>query len=402
MTTDPFSPGRLGPLTLRNRFIKSATYEGMSPGGRPSPALVQFHRRLAEGGVGMTTVAYAAVHADGRTFEDQLCLSPAAVEPLCELTEAVHLAGAKASIQLSHCGFFSKLRRADGSGPRGPSLTVNKYGAASGLPVARAMSPAQIEAIPAQFAEAAARAEAAGFDAVEVHLGHGYLLSQFLSPAMNRRRDAWGGSLEGRLRLPLAVIAAVRERVGERLAVTAKLNTADGFRGGLSPSEGLEVAAAMDEAGVDGLITTGGSTTHNPLFLMRGARPLRAMVAVERNPLQRMALRVLGPAVLRTYPFEEMFFRDAGRAMLSRVECPVILLGGVVSLANVHQAMEDGFDFVQLGRALVADPDLVERFGRGEAERTRCTACNQCMAAMDDGGVRCVLDDPGGELRVRG
>jgi len=402
LSTDPFSPGRLGPLTLRNRFIKSATYEGMSPGGRPSPALVEFHRRLAQGGVAMTTVAYAAVHADGRTFEDQLCLRPATVPSLSELTEAVHQAGAMASIQLSHCGFFSKLRRADGSGPRGPSLTFNKYGAASGLPVARAMSPAQIEAIPVQFAEAAALAEAAGFDAVEVHLGHGYLLSQFLSPAMNHRRDTWGGSLQGRLRLPLAVIAAVRERVGERLAVTAKLNTADGFSGGLSESEGLEIAAAVDEAGIDGLITTGGSTTHNPLFLMRGARPLRAMVAVERNPLQRMALRVLGPAVLREYPFEEMFFRDAGRRLLSRVECPVILLGGVVSLANVHQAMADGFDFVQLGRALVADPDLVERFGRGDAERTRCTACNQCMASMDDGGVRCVLDDPGGELHVRG
>lgn len=394
MSADPFAPGRLGPLTLRNRFIKAATYEGMSPGGLPSAALVQLHRRLAEGGVAMTTVAYAAVDRDGRTFPDQLCLTEAAVEPLRALTRAVHEAGAKAAIQLGHCGGFSKLRPAEGGWPRGPSLTWNAYGAASGLPVARTMRVGEIEAIPGQFARAAALAEEAGFDAVELHLGHGYLLSQFLSPASNRRRDAWGGGLAGRMRLPLAVVAAVRERVGGRLAITAKINVEDGFGGGMPEGEVLALAEALDAAGIDGLTTSGGSVSRNPLFLLRGARPLRAMVAVEKSRLQKVALRVIGPAVLRAFPFEETFFRAAGRRVLERVRCPVILLGGVVSRSNAIAAMEDGFSFVQLGRALLADPDLVQRFERGAAERTRCTACNQCIAAMDDGGVRCVLDDP--------
>ena len=398
---DPFSPGRLGPITLRNRFIKSATYEGMSPGGVVSGALVEHHRRLAAGGVGMTTVAYAAVHPDGRTFDDQLCMVPQGKAAMRRLTDAVHEAGAAAAIQLGHCGFFSKLRPADGGVPRGPSATFNKYGAASGLPWARAMRSAEIEAIPEQFASAAALAAEAGFDAVELHLGHGYLLSQFLSPATNRRRDAWGGSRDARMRLPLEVVRAVRAAVGERLAVTAKLNVEDGFPGGATVEDACVLAERLDAEGIDGLTTSGGSTSRNPLFLMRGQRPLAAMVAVERSRLQKVALRVLGPAVLRRYPFEETFFREPGQQLLARVKCPVILLGGVVSRANVEQAMADGFSFVQMGRALLADPDLVHRFQRGQAQRTRCTACNQCIAAMDDGGVRCVLDDPGGVFQKR-
>lgn len=401
MPPDPLTPGQLGPVLLRNRFVKAATFEGMSPAGVPSPALVEHHRRLAEGGVGMTTVAYAAVHPDGRTFPDQLCLVPSAIPALRSLTHAVHEAGARVSIQLAHAGFFSKLRPADGGLPRGPSLTFNKYGAASGLPLARAMTVAEIEAIPGQFAAAAELVAEAGFDAVELHLGHGYLLSQFLSPATNRRRDRYGGSPDGRMRLPLAVARAVREAVGGRLAVTAKLNVLDGFSGGAGVAEAVALAGRLDAAGIDGLTTSGGSTSRNPLFLLRGERPLAAMIAVERSALQRVALRVLGPAVLRTYPFEETFFREPGRELLAHVGCSVILLGGVVSWANAVQAMADGFAFVQMGRALLADPDLVRRFEQGEAQRTRCTACNQCIAAMDDGGVRCVLDDPGGRFVLR-
>ena len=228
--SDPFEPGRLGPLELRNRFIKAATYEGMSPGGLPSAALVELHRRVAAGGVAMTTVAYAAVDRDGRTFPDQLWLREEALDGLRALTRAVHEAGAKAAIQLAHCGGFSKLRPSGGGWPRGASMGWNAYGAASGLPLARAMRVDEIEALPEQFARAAGLAEEAGFDAVELHLGHGYLLSQFLSPGSNRRRDAWGGDLPGRMRLPLAVVAAVRERVGGRLAVTAKINVGAAVR----------------------------------------------------------------------------------------------------------------------------------------------------------------------------
>lgn len=396
--SEALAPGALGPIQLRNRIIKAATFEGMTPGGRPSEALERHHVELARGGVGMTTIAYGAVSSDARTFPDQLCLDDETTPSLRRISDAVHAEGAALSIQLAHAGFFSKLRPSAGDVPRGPSRALNKYGVASGLPIARAMTVEEIQEVPERFARAAARARDAGLDAVEVHLGHGYLLSQFLSPATNRRRDEWGGSLENRMRLPLAVVQRVLEQVGGDMAVTAKLNTEDGFRGGLSVDESLEIATALDRVGVHGIITTGGSTSRNPLFLLRGDRPLEQMVAVERNGLQRMALRVLGPAVLQAYPFEETFFRRAGLRMLERVKAPVILLGGVVSRENIDSAIADGFAFVQMGRALLADPDLVNRMGTGKFVRTRCTACNQCIAAMDAGGVRCVLDDPGGVL----
>ncbi len=391
LSRDPFEDATLGPITLRNRVIKAATYEGMTPGGNPSEALSEHHGNLSRGGVGMTTVAYGAVHADARTFPDQLCVDDERVPGLSALVDRIHAGGARAALQLAHCGFFTKLRPAGGGLPRGPSFTVNKYGVASGLPVARAMTSTEIEAVPAAFADAAERARKAGFDAVELHLGHGYLLSQFLSPASNRRTDAWGGSRDNRMRLPLAVVDEVLDRVGERMAVTAKINVEDGFRGGASVDDAIALARRLDRAGVHGVTTSGGFTSRNPLFLLRGGRPLPQMVAVERNPLQRVALRVLGPAVVRAYPFEETFFRTAGRRILDAVSCPVTLLGGVVSRDNVDQALRDGFAFVQLGRALIADPDLVARWERGGRDRTRCDACNECIATMDDGGVRCVL-----------
>ena len=190
------TPTRLAGLRLRNRVIKTATFEGMSPGGIPTPALIEHHAQIARGGVAMTTLAYCAVSEHGRTFADQLVMTDALAAALRPLTDAVHEAGAAASIQLAHCGGFSKdlrQRALTPRGPLGPSRAINLYGVMQGLIWTKAMDAATIEAVPAQFAAAAVRARDAGFDAVELHLGHGYLLSQFLSPAVNRRRDRWGG-----------------------------------------------------------------------------------------------------------------------------------------------------------------------------------------------------------------
>src|SRR5262249_51554535 len=222
-----FTRGRLGPLTLRNRVIKTATYEGMCPGGVPSDALVRHHRELAAGGVGMTTVAYCAVSAAGRTFDEQMYMRPEVITPLRRVTDAVHAEGAAVSLQLGHCGAFSKSTALRPWGPLGPSFGVNAYGLTAGVPFARAMRRGDLTTVVDDFGRAAALALEAGFAALEIHLGHGYLLSQFLSPATNRRRDAWGGSLENRARLPLAVVARVREAVGGRAAVLAKINLRD-------------------------------------------------------------------------------------------------------------------------------------------------------------------------------
>ncbi len=387
------TPIRLRGLELRNRVIKSATFEGMTPEGVPTPALIEHHRQLAAGGVGLTTVAYGAVEPDGRSYAPQLVLSDAARGGLRELTAAVHAEGGAASIQLTHCGFFTKLGRVDGGRPRSASRVFNAYGALAGIPFSQAMSEAEILETVEAFARAAELAVGAGFDAVELHMGHGYLLSQYLSPATNRRRDRWGGGLEGRLRVPLAVVAAVRRAVGDRVPIIAKINLCDGFRGGLEIDEATLIAAALEGAGVDMLVLSGGFTSKSPFFLLRGGRPVRDMIEVEESRAQRLALRLFGPLVLKRYPFKELFLRDLALAVRAAVSMPLALLGGVVSRENFATAAADGFECVALARALIADPDLVVRMGRGELERTRCDACNRCVALMDAGGVRCVLDE---------
>jgi 2,4-dienoyl-CoA reductase-like NADH-dependent reductase (Old Yellow Enzyme family) len=391
-STSIFEPATLGPIRIANRVIKTATYEGMCPDGVPSTALVEHHRQLAAGGVGMTTVAYCAVSSEGRTFGEQMYMRDGIVPALRRVVDAVHAEGARVSIQLGHCGAFSRHRGPGSRAPLGPSTALNSYGLMAGIPLARRMDEADIARTARDFGNAAALAAEAGFDAVELHLGHGYLLSQFLSPATNRRNDRFGGSLENRLRFPLAVVERVSERVGGRLAVLAKTNLRDGFRGGLEIDDAVDVARALEAAGVDALVLSGGFTSRTPFFLFRGRRPLAEMIEVEKSRLQRIALRLVGARVIREYPFEELFFLPLARRVRAAVRMPLVLLGGALSLANLETAMREGFDFVAMGRALLADPDLIARFRRGEATRSRCISCNKCVAEMDrPGGVRCVL-----------
>jgi 2,4-dienoyl-CoA reductase-like NADH-dependent reductase (Old Yellow Enzyme family) len=391
---DAFAPARLGALALRNRVIKTATYEGMCPGGVPSDALVEHHRRLAAGGVALTTVAYCAVAPDGRTFAEQLVMRPATVAPLRRVTDAVHAAGGAASLQLGHCGWFTKNKELSTWLPRGPSLVVNQYGISAGKPFGLAMGERELAQVPVEFARAAVLAREAGFDAVELHLGHGYLLSQFLSPATNRRTDRWGGSLANRARLSLEALRCVREALGSGTPILCKVNLRDGFRGGLELDDCVALARLLEADGADALVLSGGFTSRSPFYLFRGRRPLAEMIAAEPSRLQKLALRWFGARVIREYPFEEMFFLEQARAVRAAVRMPLVLLGGIVSRANVDRAMAEGFDFVALGRALIADPDLVERMRVDASARSRCTHCNACVAEMDTGGVRCVLDGP--------
>lgn len=386
-----FTPLRLGQLTLRNRIIKSATFEGMSPGGRASPALTEHHVALARGGVGMTTVAYAAVSPGGQTFGEQLLMDQAQVPALRQLTKAVHQQGAAVSLQLAHCGGFTKYRAPGAPGPLGPSAAFNAYGCLSGLPWIRAMDESHLREVTEDFARAAVRAREAGFDAVELHLGHGYLLSQFLSPATNRRRDKWGGSVANRLRFPLAVVRAVREALGPAFPILCKVNLTDGFRGGLPLSDAVEVCQALEGEGVDALVLSAGFVSRSAFYLLRGERPLRAMIRAETSWPQKVALGLFGPLLVRPHPFEELFLLEQAQRVRQAVRMPLALLGGVSSLRNLTTAMEAGFELVAVARALLANPGWVRDLRRGEITRSNCTRCNLCIAEMDRGGVRCVL-----------
>lgn len=388
-------PGRLGPLTLRNRVIKTATFEGMTPQGVPTAQLIEHHASMARNGVALTTVAYGAVSADGRTFEAQLKLDDASRPGLRALADAVHAHGGLVSMQLAHCGGFSRNTQVSRGAPGGPSAAINAYGLAVGVPRVRALDEQDIQEIITSFAAAARLVVEEGFDAVEVHLGHGYLLSQFLSPAVNRRRDAWGGDATRRRRLPLEVVRAVRAAVGPEHAVLVKLNLRDDVRGGLEVDEAVEVARAVVDAGADAVVPSGGLVFKTPFYLLRGRTPIREMAAVEHSTLMKWALRAFAPIWVQTYPYTSMFLRSDATRVREAISVPTGLLGGVDSAAAMQAAMDEGFEFVVMGRALIADPDLITRIAAGEDFVTRCDHCNVCVAEMERDGVRCILPPRG-------
>ncbi len=388
MATSPIlSPTRLGPLTLRNRVVKCATYETRAQDGLVTEALVDWHREFAAGGVAMTTLAYCSVSPDGRTFKDQIVMRPEAAPGLARFAAAMHAEGAKAAIQIGHAGWFADPK-ATGTRPLGPSATFSMHAQR----FARAMTAADLDRVERDFASAARLAVDAGFDALEVHVGHGYLLSQFLCPWNNRRRDEWGGSLENRARFPRRIVQAVRAAAGRDVAVYAKLNMEDGFATGLTIEDGLAVARLLEEDGaLDALQLTGGHTTKTPMFLMRGASPLVELFGREKNPVRRLALRIGARLLMRNYAFEEAFFMPLARRFRAAVRMPLMLLGGVNQQATMEGAVGEGFELLALGRALIRQPDLVQRIAAGDFDGSLCTHCNRCVAYVGHAPTTCPL-----------
>ncbi len=378
---DVFSPARLGPITLRNRIIKAATFEARTPGGLVSDDLIAFHRAMAAGGVGMTTVAYCAVSPGGRTDGAALWMRPEAVPGLRRLTDAVHAEGAAISAQIGHAGPVANARSNNA-----PALAPVKFFNPLSMRFARHATKADIDGVIAAHARAVRYAIEAGFDAVEIHLGHNYLASAFLSPLVNRRSDEFGGSLENRARVARGIIRAVRQEV-ERdghgsIAVTAKLNMADGVRGGISIEESLQTARWLqDDGGVDALELTAGSSLVNPMYLFRGDAPIKEFSAAFKPPL-RWGMRMTGTKFLREYPYRDAFLMRDAEQFRRELTMPLILLGGITNRTTMDDAMAAGFDFVAMGRALLAEPDLINRIRADGSVRSICDHCNKCMPTI--------------------
>jgi 2,4-dienoyl-CoA reductase-like NADH-dependent reductase (Old Yellow Enzyme family) len=380
---DAFGPARLGPLRLRNRILKAATFEGMTGGQTVSDRLVSFHRTMARGGVAMTTVAFCAVSPEGAATPNELVLRDDSVPGLRRLADAVHAEGAAVSAQIGHAGAV-----AASAGIRG--IAPSRVFSPLAMKRMREATAADLERIRGDFVAGARRLEAAGFDAVEVHLGHGYLLSEFLSPGLNRRKDQWGGPLENRARFPREVVKAVRDAVGDRLAVIAKLNMADGVPTGLWVDESVEVARMLEADGaLDAIELTGGSSLQNPMYLFRGEAPVREMAASMPKAVA-LGMRLFGGLFLKPYPFEEAYFRPYARQFRAALEMPLVMLGGINRRETIEQAMADGFEFVALGRALLREPGLVTAMAKGERDESLCVHCNKCMASIYE-GTHCVL-----------
>ncbi len=379
-----FAPARLGPITLRNRVIKAATFEGRTPHALVTEELIAFHREVAAGGVAMSTVAYCAVSPGGRTDRHQIWLRPEAVEGLRRLTDAVHAEGAAACAQIGHAGPV-----ANAASNRAPALAPSRLVSPWGMRPLQVPDTEQVAAIVAEHARAARWAREAGFDAVEIHFGHNYLVSAFLSPLLNRRRDRYGGDLAGRARLAREIACAVREAVGDRVAVTAKLNMDDGVRGGLRVPEAVRVAQWLQNDGfVDALELTAGSSLLNPMLYFHGDAPRREFAKTLPVPA-RWGMRLVGRVFLREYPYREAYLLERARRFRRELSMPLILLGGITERETMQLAMAEGFEFVALGRALLREPDLVRRLAADPATRSGCIHCNLCMPTIYS-GTRCV------------
>jgi 2,4-dienoyl-CoA reductase-like NADH-dependent reductase (Old Yellow Enzyme family) len=382
--TDPFGPARLGPASLRNRVLKAATFEGMSPAGVVSASLIDFHRRMAAGGTAMTTVSYVAVSRDGRGAPNEIYIHEAAAAGFGRIASAVRAEGACISAQLGHAGAVGTIRKRY----LGPSATRTMAGTK-----VHAISVDEIDEVVAQFAAGAAMLAAAGFDAIELHFGHHYLVSAFLSPRWNRRTDDFGGPVANRARLALRIARAVRASVGDRLAVTAKLNMTDGIRRGLAVADSIEVARLLQADGsLDALTLTGGGSQANQMFMFRGEPPRKEMAAALPG-VQGLGFRIAGRALFRAYPFAEAYFLPLARQFRAALTMPLVLLGGITTRASIEQAMAEGFEFVALGRTLLREPDLVRKFASGESAMATCVHCNKCIPSIYS-GTRCVLDHP--------
>lgn len=267
---DVFGPARLGPIELRNRVIKAATFEGMTPGALVSDRLVEFHCSFAAGGVGMTTMAYVAVAPEGRTHRDQVFLREAALPGLRKLTDAVHSEGAKVSAQIGHAGPVAN-GRSNGT----QAVAASGMFSPLSFQMIRSASAGDLARITRDYVSGVRLAARAGFDCLEMHLGHGYLLSSFLARNVNRRKDEYGGSLANRARFPRQVLRAVKEEVGDEVAVIAKLGMADGIRGGFWVDESVEFAKMLEDDGhLDAIQLSAGSSLMNPMYLFRGDVPL--------------------------------------------------------------------------------------------------------------------------------
>ena len=383
-----FETAPLGPLTLRNRIVKAATFEGRSKGGVVTDELVDFHRRMAAGGVALTTVAYLAVAPDGRTDDGCVVLGPASVPGLRRLTDAVHEQGALAAAQVGHAGPV-----ANAASNKVPAYSAGQMFNPLGMRRTRAAKASDIARITDDYRRGAQAAVEAGFDSLELHLGHNYLLSAFLSPLLNRRSDDYGGPLEHRARFAREVVTAVREAVGRDVAVTAKLNMADGVRGGLRPEESLQVATWLqDDGALDAIELTGGSSLANPMYLFKGAAPVDEFRATLPWYL-RGGFRLVGSKFLKTYPYEEAYFLPMAAEFRAALDLPLILLGGVSRVDTAQRGLDAGFDFVAMGRALLHDPDLVRKWQEGSTVPSGCIHCNRCMPTIYT-GTRCPLVDP--------
>ena len=383
-----FIEGKLGPLLLRNRSIRAAAFEGMSEYHNVTDALINYHTSVAKGGVGMTTVAYASVSKSGLSFPHQLWMRPEIVGDLKKLTNSVHREGAAVSVQIGHCGNMAN-GAVTGGRPIAPSGGINWYGPT----FPRSMKPRDMEEVKNDFINAVRIASESGFDAVEVHAGHGYLISQFLSPYTNKRNDEYGGSFENRKRFMTEMLTAVREAMPSNMALIVKMNCWDGFDSGITKEEGVLTAKAVEQCGADAVVVSGGFVSRAPMYVMRGKMPVDIMAYFIRESWKKYFVKLAGEQLIPSVPFTEGYFMEEAKRIQQAIKMPVVLVGGMNSIATIEKAMKEGFQWIAIARALIENTNFVNDLRNEVIEKSDCTICNYCVAKMYSGEMTCHLHE---------
>ena len=359
-----FDEIKISGMALRNRSVRSATWAGMAEDGRCSVKLIELMEELARGDVGLIITGFAYVMPNGQALTKQLGIHDNAMIPnLLQLTERVHAANGKIAMQIVHAGVQSVVRQRRDAPTWGPSAVYDSLFRRT----PKAMTQREIKETVHTFARAADRVKRAGFDAVELHGAHGYLVSQFLSPARNRRTDRYGGPIENRARFLFEIYRAVRKSVGRNFPVLIKLNTKDFVRGGLNQGDALFVAKKLDEMGIDAIEMSGGV-------------PAAGDLGPARPKIRKAS--------------DEAYFLPLAKKIKKKVSCPIILVGGIRSYRAVNHILKTGAaDLVSMSRPLIREPGLIRQWKEGDRKKAKCISCNQCFgAARSPEGVYCVVE----------
>jgi 2,4-dienoyl-CoA reductase-like NADH-dependent reductase (Old Yellow Enzyme family) len=384
-----FTPIKIGPCEIRNRTIRSAAFENMCVDNEPSEALFNYHTAVAKGGIGMTTVAYASINQSGLSFKGQLWMREQAVPKLKELTDAIHAEGAKASIQVGHCGNMTH-RATCGQTPVGATGGFNLYSPT----FVRGLKVEEIDQFVKDFENAIDLVKTSGFDCVEIHAGHGYLISQFLSPYTNHRKDEYGGSLENRMKFMIRVISAVRAKCTEHgLGLIVKVNMNDGFKAGMQYDECLQVMKKLEELGVDALVLTAGFVSRAPMEVMRGCMPYTTLayyMDMKDFWWLKLGIKMAGRIVIPEVPYKDLYFLEEAKKFRAELKLPLIYVGGIVSRKGIDEVLDAGFEAVQIARALVHDTDFVNKLKAGDENTVSgCKHSNYCIGRMYSSDMKC-------------
>ena len=387
-----FSPYKLGPITLRNRIIRSAAFENMARANAPTQQLQDYHVSVAHGGVGMTTVAYCAVDQSGVSFDGQLYVRPQIIPDMKKMTDAIHAEGAKASIQLGHCGNMTHYKTCHCI-PVSADTWFNLYSPT----VHRRLKVEEIKTIVKHFGEAVDFARECGFDCVEIHAGHAYLISQFLAPRTNHRHDQYGGSFENRARFMNEVLDEVMLHAKDDIAVVVKTNMWDDCWKGVSLEEGIQVAREIAKHKVHGIVLSGGTVSRSPMTILGGAMPIKTLahyMNMKELWWLKAALHIpyVGAIMTPTVPFNELYFMDKAKyfqEQLKDIDIPLIYVGGVQSGDNCQQIMDEGFELFQIAHVLIKDPDFVKHVQENPHYHAGCKRSNYCVGRMYSKEMKC-------------